>query len=202
MNILLMGPPGSGKGTQAQRLAAELGIEHLAMGDLLRAEVDQGTELGARVEDVMASGELVSDALIFELMGPRLLAAAAPTGYLLDGFPRSTGQAEELQRLGAPPDLVITLDVPEAVLANRILDRAKTEARSDDNADVIATRLRVFASTTSPVLDFYRRRGLLRVVDGIGTPDAVSASILAVLRDEVNPSEPVSAVGSSSKSDN
>jgi adenylate kinase len=201
MNIVLMGPPGSGKGTQAERLAAGLGVKHLAMGDLLRAEVDQGSELGTRVADVMARGELVSDALIFELMGPRLLAAAARTGYLLDGFPRSTGQAEELQRLGAPPDLVITLDVPDAVLIKRILHRVETEDRTDDNAEVIATRLQVFASTTRPVLDFYRRLGLLRVVDGLGTPDAVAASILAVLRGEGSLPEPASTVGSGGRSD-
>jgi adenylate kinase len=103
MNIVLMGPPGSGKGTQAERLAEERGLEHLAMGDLLRAEVERGSELGTRVADVMARGELVPDALIIELMGPQILTAAGRTGYLLDGFPRSTGQAEELLRLGAPP---------------------------------------------------------------------------------------------------
>lgn len=125
-------------------------------------KLSQGSEIGTRVADVMARGELVPDALIIELMGPRILAAAARTGYLLDGFPRSTGQAEELLRLGAPPDLVIALDVSDAVLIDRILHRAQTENRTDDTAEVIAKRLQVFASSTRPVLDFFRHRGLLR----------------------------------------
>jgi adenylate kinase len=187
MNIVLMGPPGSGKGTQAERLAEERGLEHLAMGDLLRAEVERGSELGTRVADVMARGELVPDALIIELMGPQILTAAGRTGYLLDGFPRSTGQAEELLRLGAPPDLVLALDVPDAVLIDRILHRAQTENRTDDTAEVIAKRLQVFASSTRPVLDFFHHRGLLRVVAGLGTPDAVAASILAILHGQVSP---------------
>jgi adenylate kinase len=190
MNIVLIGPPGSGKGTQADRLAGELGVEHLAMGDLLRTEVEQGSELGARVADIMAHGELVPDTLIVELMGPRILAAAARTGYLPDGFPARPDRPSELLRLGAPPDVVIALDVPVAVLIDRILQRAQTENRTDDNADVIRKRLQVFASSTRPVLDFFRHRGLLRVADGRGTPSAVAASILAVLRGKVSPSEP------------
>jgi adenylate kinase len=180
VNIVLMGPPGSGKGTQAQRLCVELGLEHLSVGELLRSEVEHGGELGARITDLMAGGDLVPDALVVERIGPRILTAAANSGYLLDGFPRSTGQAEQLLQLGAPPDLVISLQVPDAVLTERLLRRAQRENRADDNAEVIAKRLRLFAFTTRPVLGFFGQRGLLRVVDGLGTPDAVAASILAL----------------------
>ena len=179
VNIVLMGPPGSGKGTQATRVGAKLGLEHLAMGELLRSEVEHGSELGARIADLVADGGLVPDAVVLELIGPRILSAAATSGYLLDGFPRSTGQAQQLLELGAPPQLVISLQVPDAVLTERLLRRAQRENRADDNAQVITKRLRLFASTTRPVLEFFAQRGLLRVVDGLDTPDAVAASILA-----------------------
>jgi adenylate kinase len=181
VNIVLMGPPGSGKGTQAVRLANEVGAEHLAMGDLLRAEVAAGSELGIRVRSIMARGELVSDDVIFALMGRRILGAAGHGGYLLDGFPRSVEQAEELMRLGAEPDIVVALDVSEDVLISRILLRGQHQNRADDTPEVIAHRLRVYAATTRPVLDYFGARGLLRTLDADAAPDAVASSILQLV---------------------
>lgn len=185
MNVLLIGPPGSGKGTQGERLAARLGLEHLAAGDLLRAEVENGTDLGKRVQDVMTKGDLVPDELILRLLMPRVLAASAANGYLLDGFPRSVEQAVEARKLadiaGAGPDAVIYLDAPRDELIRRILARAAVEGRADDNEETVQNRLRVFDDATSPVIDLYRERGLLHVVNADQDEDAVSADIVAAL---------------------
>jgi adenylate kinase len=186
MNVLLIGPPGSGKGTQGERLAARLGLEHLAAGDLLRAEVAEGTPLGRQVADLMRRGELVPDSVILELLMPRVLAAAEADGYLLDGFPRSVEQAREARELaareGAGPDAVIYLDAPREELVRRILARAEKEGRADDNPETVTNRLRVFDEATAPLVDHYRERGLLHVVNADQDADAVTADILAALR--------------------
>lgn len=185
MNLLLIGPPGSGKGTQGERLAARLHLEHLAAGDLLRAEVAAGTPLGQQVAGLMQRGELVPDDVIIALLMPRVEAAAAAQGYLLDGFPRSVEQAVEARRLaeqvGASPDAVIYLDAPREELVRRILARAAVEGRSDDNPQTVANRLRVFDEATRPLVDYYRERGLLHVVDAAQPADEVTAEILAAL---------------------
>ncbi len=185
MNVLLIGPPGSGKGTQGERLAERLGIEHLAAGDLLRAEVEAGTDLGNQAKDIMGKGDLVPDSMIIELVMPKVLDAAAATGYLLDGFPRSVDQAVEARKLAersdAAPEAVIYLDAPRAELMRRILARAETEGRSDDNEATVENRLRVFDEATKPLVDYYRERGLLHVVDAAQSEDNVTAEILAVL---------------------
>ena len=188
MNVLLLGPPGSGKGTQGVRLAARLGIEHIATGDLLRAEVAAGTPTGRRAEAFMNSGELVPDELIMELVMPRVFAAAAAEGYVLDGFPRTVAQAhaarELAQRAGASPHVVIYLDVPAEELTRRMLARARSQGRADDTAETIAHRIEVFEQVTRPLVEHYRERGLLRVVDaarGGAGPDAVFEAVLAVL---------------------
>lgn len=185
MNVLLIGPPGSGKGTQGERLAERLGLEHLAAGDLLRAEVDGGTPLGRQVSEIMRRGELVPDAVIISLLMPRVLAAADANGYLLDGFPRSVEQAVEARKLAdlaaAGPDAVIYLDAPRDVLMRRILARAETEGRADDNAETVENRLRVFGEATRPLVEHYRDRGLLRVIDADQDEDAVTKAILAAL---------------------
>lgn len=185
MNVLLVGPPGSGKGTQGERLAKRLGLEHIAAGDLLRAEVDARTPLGVKARAFMDRGELVPDDLIIELLMPRVLAAARNGGYLLDGFPRSVGQAREARRLaeqdGSAADAVIYLDAPRDELVQRILARAKIEGRSDDTPEVIRNRLAVFDEATAPLCDYYRGRGLLRVVDASRSADEVTAEILAAL---------------------
>ena len=185
MNVLLIGPPGSGKGTQGERLAQRLGLEHLAAGDLLRAEVEKGTPLGRRVGALMRKGELVPDSVILSLLMPRVLAASEANGYLLDGFPRSVEQAVEARKLadraGAGPDAVIYLDAPRDELVRRILARAKIEGRADDNPETVANRLRVFDEATRPLVDHYRDRGLLHIVNADQDEDAVTRDILAIL---------------------
>ncbi|MBE7187340.1 adenylate kinase [Jatrophihabitans endophyticus] len=185
MKLLLIGPPGSGKGTQGGRLAERLGIEHLAAGDLLRAEVAEGTELGREAEAIMKRGDLVPDDVIIALVMPRVEAAVAANGYLLDGFPRTVEQAVEARKLAervdAAPDAVLYLDVPREELMRRILARAETEGRADDTEDTVRNRLKVFDEATSPLVDYYRQRGLLHVIDADQSEDDVTAAIVEVL---------------------
>ncbi|MGH8962061.1 MAG: adenylate kinase [Jatrophihabitantaceae bacterium] len=185
MNVLLIGPPGSGKGTQGDRLAELLGLEHIAAGDLLRAEVSAQTPLGKQVAAMMQRGDLVPDEVIIALLMPRVLAAANENGYLLDGFPRSVEQAREARALAeqadAGPHAVIYLDAPRAELVRRILARAKLEGRADDNEETVANRLHVFDEATRPLVDYYRERGLLKVVDADQDADAVTEAIVTAL---------------------
>jgi adenylate kinase len=185
VNVLLIGPPGSGKGTQGERLAERLGIEHLAAGDLLRAEVAKDTPLGKRVADMMRKGDLVPDAVIISLLMPRVLAASDGSGYLLDGFPRSVEQAVEARKLAeiadAGPDAVIYLDAPREELVRRILARAEVEGRADDNPVTVENRLRIFDEATRPLIDYYRDRGLLHVVNADQHEDDVTGDILKAL---------------------
>jgi adenylate kinase len=185
MNVLLIGPPGSGKGTQGERLAQRLGLAHIAAGDLLREEVQAGTEVGRDAKTYIDRGDLVPDAVILDLVLPRVLAAAAATGYLLDGFPRSVAQAQEARRLadraGAAPRVVLYLDVPRDELVRRILARAAEQGRSDDNPATVRNRLEVFDEVTKPLIDYYRSRGLLKVIGADRDPDAVTAEILSAL---------------------
>jgi adenylate kinase len=185
MNVLLIGPPGSGKGTQGERLAERLQVEHLAAGDLLRDEVENDTALGREVAELMHKGDLVPDDVIMNLLMPRVLAAAEGNGYLLDGFPRSVDQAVEARKLtqhaGASPDAVIYLDAPREELMRRILARAETEGRADDNEETVQNRLKVFDEATHPLVEYYRGRGLLHVIDANQDEDAVTADILAEL---------------------
>jgi adenylate kinase len=185
VNVLLIGPPGSGKGTQGERLAQRLGIEHLAAGDLLRAEVDAETPVGRQVAGLMQRGELVPDSIILTLLLPRVLAAVHNSGYLLDGFPRSVEQAEAARNVAAraaiSPHMVIYLDVPRDELIRRILARAQIEGRPDDTAETVQHRLQVFDEATSPLIDYYRNRGLLHVIDANQDADQVTRDILAAL---------------------
>ena len=185
MNVLLIGPPGSGKGTQGERLAERLGLEHLAAGELLRAEVRSNTPLGRRIAEMMQRGDLVPDTVILSLLMPRVLAAAEAKGYLLDGFPRSVDQAVEARKLAeladASPDAVLYLDAPREELVRRILARADIEGRADDNPETVANRLRVFEEATRPLVDYYRDRGLLHVINADQHEDAVTDDILKAL---------------------
>jgi adenylate kinase len=183
--IVLLGAPGSGKGTQGLRLAEALGVEHIAAGDVLRAHVYGETKLGLQVAGLLREGELVPDKLITDALTPTLTNAVAQGGYILDGFPRTVAQAHRLdrlgQRLGIAPRCIVNLDVGQAELQRRLLARAGEQGRSDDTPEVIARRLEVFRSTTAPVIDVYRDRGVLIEVDGAQAPDEITQTILAAL---------------------
>lgn len=181
LRAILLGAPGSGKGTQAERLAAALGVPAVSTGEMLRQAVAQGSDLGARVESVMASGALVDDALMADVVRARLGREDARTGFLLDGYPRTPGQAEELDRMleerAARLDAVVLLEVPEEVLVRRSLARK----RADDREEVVRERQRVYRETTEPLIGLYERRGLLRRIDGNRPVDEVCRSILKCL---------------------
>jgi adenylate kinase len=185
MNLLLIGPPGSGKGTQGQLLSDRFGLVHIAAGDLLRAEVEAGTPLGEEVADYLDRGELVPDQLVIDLLMPVVIESVADRGYVLDGFPRSVGQAlvarGMAEEAGATPDAVIYLEASREELVRRILERAKVEGRSDDTEEVIQSRLQVFDEATRPLVEYYRGRGLLRVIDANQTEDQVAEHILAAI---------------------
>ena len=183
MRVLLLGPPGAGKGTQADRIAARFQLVHLATGDLLRANVAEGTSLGEVAQAYLDSGELVPDEVVVAMMLERLTQPDCGHGFLLDGFPRSVAQATELDRhlaeLGAPLDAAINLEVAEEELLHRLAGRG----RVDDNAQTIRNRLQVFVSATRPLLDYYDEQGLLFSVAAVGTVDEVSERILHAPRD-------------------
>ena len=185
MRLVLLGPPGSGKGTQAARLKDELQIPHISTGDLLRAEVAAGSELGLQAKEVMARGELVSDEILLGMIRSRLSREDVANGFILDGYPRNVAQANALDALlasiGQPLQAVVQLDVANELLVERIAGRAKAEGREDDNPESVRKRLQVYSDSTAPVIGFYESRGVLAKVDGVGTLDEVFARILAAL---------------------
>ena len=185
MRLLLLGAPGSGKGTQAARLKDSLGVPHISTGDLLRAEVAAGSKLGLEAREVMARGELVSDAILLGMLEDRFSRADTADGFILDGYPRNLAQAAALDallaRIGRPMDFAVQLEVPSELLVERIAGRAKAEGRADDNPDSVRKRLQVYADQTAPVIDFYRQHGQLTVVDGVGGLDEVFTRILEAI---------------------
>ena len=185
MRLLLLAPPGAGKGTQGERLAAWSGARHIAAGDLLRAQARAGGLLGRQIAACQARGDLVADQIVLDVLTPAVVEAAAAGGYILDGFPRTlpqaTAAAELAARLGVTLDAAVYLHAPDAVLTRRLLDRASQSGRSDDKADVIRHRLRVFAKTTGLLVPYYTDRGILVAADADQAPDSVTADIKARL---------------------
>ena len=181
MRVVFLGPPGSGKGTQAGLLAERLGVPAISTGDILRAAVREKTPLGREAQAVMDRGELVSDDLIVSLIRERIARPDARKGFILDGFPRTIAQAEALDKMlsgnGDALSAVVNFSVPEHVLVDRMLGRASAEGRSDDRPDAIAERLRVYREKTEPLVDFYRRRDLLADVNGVGSVEEVGGRI-------------------------
>ena len=187
MRLLLLAPPGAGKGTQGERLARRFGVPHIAAGDLLRAEARGATPRGRQVAAYQERGDLVPDEIVFDVLTPAVVEAAARGGYILDGFPRTlpqaTGAAEVGVRLGVTLDAAVYLSAPDTVLTRRLLARASQGGRTDDTADVIRHRLQLFARATGPLVASYQKRGILVAVDADQPPESVTAEILARLSD-------------------
>jgi adenylate kinase len=187
MRLILLGPPGAGKGTQAERLAAKHGIVQLSTGDMLRAAVAEGSLLGMRAKSVMERGELVPDDLMVGIVAERIRRPDCARGFILDGVPRTVAQAEALDDLlendGTRLDSVIEIAVGEAFLLARIETRVRETggARADDTVETLKKRIAVYRRQTAPVADYYRRKGLLSTVDGTRSKDEVTAAIQAAL---------------------
>src|SRR5215469_7090491 len=187
MRLILLGPPGAGKGTQAQRLVKKYGIVQLSTGDMLRAAVAAGTPIGERAKDIMARGELVPDDVVVAIVADRVDQSDAKKGFILDGFPRTVPQAVALERMlsakGLKLDAVIELKVDADILHQRIANRvAEATAngrplRPDDNPDILRTRIEAYREQTAPLVDYYRLEGALKSVDGMASIEEVAAAI-------------------------
>lgn len=191
MNIILLGPPGAGKGTQALRIVEKHGLPQLSTGDMLRAAVKNGTEVGKRAKAVMDAGELVSDEIVNAIVAERIDQPDCADGFILDGYPRTLAQADAVEAMlaqrGKALDVVIELVVDDKALVGRIVKRARdAEAagqavRKDDNPEVFEERLREYYKKTAPLIGYYHAKGRLKSVDGMADIDAVTAQIEAVL---------------------
>ena len=190
MKALLLAAPGAGKGTQGVRLADQLGVRHIAAGDLFRAAVSSDSEVGKLAAGYLARGELVPDQVVIDMMVPHVADAAAAGGYLLDGFPRTVEQASAFadveERLGIRLDAAVHLEVDPAELVRRLLERAAIEGRADDTPEVIEKRLALYEQETAPLISYYRDRKILVPVNGAQSVEDVTRDILAGL-DELAP---------------
>lgn len=191
MNIILLGPPGAGKGTQAQRIVEQLGVAHLSTGEMLRAVVASGSDLGQQAKQIMDAGQLMPDELMVRMIAERIEEPDCAKGFILDGFPRTVPQAAALDAMlaekGLPLHAVIEIQVDEAALVARIETRISESqtARSDDTVDTLKRRLDVYRAQTAPILPYYRERGQLRAVDGMSSIDEVSQQIGEILQASV-----------------
>jgi adenylate kinase len=185
LNVLLLGPQGAGKGTQAKRISAEFEIPHIASGEILRAEMAAGTELGLRVKDVYDRGDLVSDDLMIELIRTRLGQPDTEAGFILDGFPRTTVQAEALDamfgEIGRGFNVVFALQIPDEIAFERLRRRAEIEGRPDDTDDAIRRRLDNYHRETAPLIEYYRTRGSLVPIHAERSENEVFAEVQAAL---------------------
>lgn len=185
MRLILMGPPGAGKGTQAKYVAERFGIPAISTGDIFRANVSSGTELGVEAKRYMDAGEYVPDEVTNKMVRNRIDEDDAKPGFLLDGYPRTLAQVKELDGMiaftGHALDAVVVLTVNAEELIGRLLQRAKTEGRADDTEEVIRRRQEVYAEQTEPLIDVYRERGLLIEVDGLGEIDEVTERVFGAL---------------------
>jgi len=191
MRLILLGPPGAGKGTQASRIAKHFGIPQLSTGDMLREAVAAGTPLGLRAKHIMDGGDLVPDEVVIAVVADRIDHTDAVNGFVLDGFPRTVPQAEaldrELEARGIELDAVLELEVNEDVLLVRIRGRAEQAAsqgqsvRRDDNPEIFKTRLQAYRVQTAPVTEYYRSQGLLKIVDGLQPIDVVTEELMMAL---------------------
>ncbi|MDI6623366.1 MAG: adenylate kinase [Brevundimonas sp.] len=185
MNLILFGPPAAGKGTQAKRLVETRGMVQLSTGDMLRAAIASGSDLGRECQAIMSRGDLVSDAIVIALIEERLPEAAEAGGAIFDGFPRTVAQAEALDamltRKGARIDHVIRLKVDDTALLERVARRYAEQGRPDDNPESFKVRLVAYNRNTAPLLPYYADKGLLTEIDGMGSVEAVAAAIDAAL---------------------
>lgn len=191
MNLILLGPPGAGKGTQAKRLEEKFGLCQLSTGDMLRAEMAAGSDLGKKVKAIVDSGILVTDEIMIELISTRIEHADCKNGVIFDGFPRTVAQAEALDKMltekGRPLSAVIELKVDENALVNRLHNRiAQTKAsgqpaRADDNEETLRKRLTIFRDQTAPIIPYYKNKGMLQTIDGMLPVEEVAAEINDIL---------------------
>lgn len=184
MRLILFGPPGAGKGTQAKLLETELGVPQVSTGDMFRTAIRDETPLGLDVKAIMASGRLVGDDVVMNLVAETLVKPAFAKGYILDGFPRTTAQAQAfdawLASRGESVDAFVSMEVPAEELVSRLVNRG--QGREDDTPDKIRVRLKVYEDETAPVLAHYKAKGLARIVDGLGSLADITARLLAAIR--------------------
>jgi adenylate kinase len=185
LNLVMLGAPGAGKGTQAVRIAETHGVPHISTGEMLRGAITAGSELGQKVKSIVESGALVPDELVIDVIRDRLAQSDTQNGFVLDGFPRTLGQAEALDllltELGRPLKIVLELELAEDTAVERMLGRAAEQGRADDTPEVIRNRFEVYRRQTEPLSEHYRNKGILVVVDSTPSMDEVFAAIERVL---------------------
>lgn len=187
MNLILLGPPGAGKGTQAKRLEDRYGLKQLSTGDMLRAAIAEGTPLGRQVKEILDRGDLVTDEIMLDMIAERIAQPDCDRGFILDGFPRTVRQAEGLDEMlarhGKALAVVIEMKVDEAALFTRVANRAaqSTEKRADDTEETLRKRLGIYREQTAPIIPYYRDKGFLKAVDGMADMDTVTRQIETIL---------------------